>query len=62
MFALAVDTVEPPPLMEGEGKSFKVLGFSQSQRATFVQILMRFVCSPKLTVLLVTLSILVINL
>jgi len=37
-----VDTVEPPPLMEGEGKSFKVLGFTQSQRATFVQILMRF--------------------
>ncbi|XXG40563.1 hypothetical protein AAC387_Pa01g1247 [Persea americana] len=30
------------PLMEGEGKSFKVLGFNQNQRATFVQILMRY--------------------
>ncbi|GAB2223116.1 hypothetical protein Droror1_Dr00017253 [Drosera rotundifolia] len=30
------------PLMEGEGKSFRVLGFNQSQRAAFVQILMRF--------------------
>uniref|UniRef100_A0A2P2L869 Chromodomain helicase DNA binding protein n=1 Tax=Rhizophora mucronata TaxID=61149 RepID=A0A2P2L869_RHIMU len=33
---------EPAPLMEGEGKSFKVLGFNQNQRAAFVQILMRF--------------------
>ncbi|KAH9321135.1 hypothetical protein KI387_015774, partial [Taxus chinensis] len=33
---------EPPPLMERGGKSFKVLGFTQNQRATFVQILMRF--------------------
>ncbi|KAK8654913.1 hypothetical protein V6N13_107509 [Hibiscus sabdariffa] len=33
---------EPIPLMEGEGKSFRVLGFNQSQRAAFVQILMRF--------------------
>lgn len=30
------------PLMEGEGKSFRVLGFNQSQRALFVQVLMRF--------------------
>ncbi|KAJ7966246.1 CHD3-type chromatin-remodeling factor PICKLE [Quillaja saponaria] len=37
-----VDSTEPPPLMEGEGKSFRVLGFNQSQRAAFVQILMRF--------------------
>ncbi|PIA60920.1 hypothetical protein AQUCO_00300438v1 [Aquilegia coerulea] len=37
-----VDGVEPLPLLEGEGKSLKVLGFSQNQRAAFVQILMRF--------------------
>ncbi|XVE97353.1 hypothetical protein REPUB_Repub03eG0012300 [Reevesia pubescens] len=37
-----VDNTEPIPLMEGEGKSFRVLGFNQSQRAAFVQILMRF--------------------
>ncbi|XVE71251.1 hypothetical protein DITRI_Ditri10aG0135600 [Diplodiscus trichospermus] len=37
-----VDNMEPLPLMEGEGKSFRVLGFNQSQRAAFVQILMRF--------------------
>ncbi|KAK4274486.1 hypothetical protein QN277_017696 [Acacia crassicarpa] len=36
------DSTEPPPLMEGEGKSFRVLGFNQNQRAAFVQILMRF--------------------
>lgn len=34
--------VESLPLMEGEGKSFRVLGFNQSQRAAFVQVLMRF--------------------
>ena len=39
----AVDNAEPIPLMEGEGKSFRVLGFNQSQRAAFVQILMRSV-------------------
>ncbi|XP_052209681.1 CHD3-type chromatin-remodeling factor PICKLE-like [Diospyros lotus] len=33
---------EPLPLMEGEGRSFRVLGFNQNQRAAFVQILMRF--------------------
>lgn len=37
----AVDNVESIPLMEGEGKSFRVRGFNQSQRASFVQILMR---------------------
>ncbi|XP_042503732.1 CHD3-type chromatin-remodeling factor PICKLE [Macadamia integrifolia] len=37
-----VDSMEPLPLMEGEGKSFRVLGFNQNQRAAFVQILMRF--------------------
>lgn len=37
-----VDGVDPFPLMEGEGKSFRVLGFNQSQRAVFVQVLMRF--------------------
>ncbi|KAL5724023.1 DNA helicase [Ranunculus cassubicifolius] len=37
-----VEGMEPPPLMEGEGKSFKVLGFNQNQRAAFVQILMRY--------------------
>ncbi|XP_011622141.1 CHD3-type chromatin-remodeling factor PICKLE isoform X2 [Amborella trichopoda] len=37
-----VDTMEALPLMEGEGKSFRVLGFTQNQRAAFVQILMRF--------------------
>ncbi|KAJ0029973.1 hypothetical protein Pint_12488 [Pistacia integerrima] len=36
-----VDSMEPIPLMEGEGRSFRVLGFSQNQRAAFVQILMR---------------------
>ncbi|KAI7995163.1 CHD3-type chromatin-remodeling factor PICKLE [Camellia lanceoleosa] len=34
--------VEPLPLMVGEGRSFRVLGFNQNQRAAFVQILMRF--------------------
>ncbi|WVY99762.1 hypothetical protein V8G54_025832, partial [Vigna mungo] len=32
---------EPLPLMEGQGKSLKVLGFSQNQRADFLQILIR---------------------
>lgn len=31
--------------MEGEGRSFRVLGFNQNQRALFVQILMRCVLS-----------------
>ncbi|KAF5726268.1 CHD3-type chromatin-remodeling factor PICKLE isoform X2 [Tripterygium wilfordii] len=38
----ARDSTEPIPLMEGEGRSFRVLGFNQNQRAAFVQILMRF--------------------
>ncbi|XP_051119947.1 CHD3-type chromatin-remodeling factor PICKLE-like [Andrographis paniculata] len=33
---------EKHPLMEGEGKHLRVLGFNQSQRALFVQLLMRF--------------------
>ncbi|XP_076940431.1 CHD3-type chromatin-remodeling factor PICKLE-like [Bidens hawaiensis] len=37
-----VDNAEQPPLMEGEGRAFRVLGFNQSQRAQFVQTLMRF--------------------
>nr|XP_016476517.1 PREDICTED: CHD3-type chromatin-remodeling factor PICKLE [Nicotiana tabacum] len=37
-----VDSAESHPLMEGEGRSFRVLGFNQNQRAAFVQILMRF--------------------
>ncbi|XP_019437785.1 PREDICTED: CHD3-type chromatin-remodeling factor PICKLE-like isoform X2 [Lupinus angustifolius] len=36
------ESTEPLPLMEGVGRSFRVLGFNQNQRATFVQILMRF--------------------
>jgi len=38
---LTADSTEPLPLMEGEGKAFRVLGFNQNQRAAFVQILMR---------------------
>ncbi|PSS11200.1 CHD3-type chromatin-remodeling factor PICKLE like [Actinidia chinensis var. chinensis] len=37
-----VNSAEPIPLMEGEGRSFRVLGFNQNQRTAFVQILMRF--------------------
>ncbi|CAM6088601.1 unnamed protein product [Calypogeia fissa] len=33
---------EPPPLMEGDGRSLKVLGFTQKQRLIFVQVLMRY--------------------
>ncbi|CAK8569972.1 unnamed protein product [Lathyrus sativus] len=40
--ARSADNTDPLPLMEGEGKSLRVLGFSQSQRAAFLQILMRF--------------------
>ncbi|CAI8599568.1 unnamed protein product [Vicia faba] len=40
--ARTADSAEPLPLMEGEGKAFRVLGFNQNQRAAFVQILMRF--------------------
>lgn len=38
-----MNSAEPLPLMEGEGRSFRVLGFNQNQRAAFVQILMRLV-------------------
>ncbi|KAJ1698567.1 hypothetical protein LUZ63_007079 [Rhynchospora breviuscula] len=33
---------DPHPLMEGEGKSLRVLGFNLNQRNNFMQILMRF--------------------
>ncbi|XP_019438781.1 PREDICTED: CHD3-type chromatin-remodeling factor PICKLE-like [Lupinus angustifolius] len=35
-------STEPLPLMEGEGRSLRILGFNQNQRAAFLQILMRF--------------------
>ncbi|XP_020686638.1 CHD3-type chromatin-remodeling factor PICKLE isoform X2 [Dendrobium catenatum] len=38
----AVDLAEPHALMEGEGRSFRVRGFNQNQRAAFLQLLMRF--------------------
>lgn len=41
IYILAADNMEPLPLLEGKGKSLRVLGFSQSQRAAFLQILMR---------------------
>ncbi|KAG0504102.1 hypothetical protein HPP92_004174 [Vanilla planifolia] len=37
-----VDLTETHPLMEGEGRSFRVRGFNQNQRAAFLQLLMRF--------------------
>ncbi|KAL3680801.1 hypothetical protein R1sor_023757 [Riccia sorocarpa] len=36
------ERLEPPPLMDGEGRCLKVLGFTQKQRAIFVQVLMRY--------------------
>ncbi|KAI3496320.1 hypothetical protein L1887_38677 [Cichorium endivia] len=39
---IALDNSELLPLIEGEGRAFRVLGFNQSQRAQFVQILTRF--------------------
>lgn len=42
-FFCVLDNSEPTPLMEGEGRSFRVLGFNQSQRAIFVQTLMRYI-------------------
>ncbi|CAL5443710.1 unnamed protein product [Camellia sinensis] len=39
---IRVDSAESLPLMEGEGRSFRVKGFNQNQRAAFVQIMMRF--------------------
>lgn len=44
---ISVDNSEPTPLMEGEGRSFRVLGFNQNQRAIFVQTLMRYLLSDK---------------
>ncbi|CAL0323181.1 unnamed protein product [Lupinus luteus] len=35
-------STEPPPLMEGEGRSLRVLGFNQNQRAAFLQVMTRF--------------------
>ncbi|GMQ08031.1 hypothetical protein CsSME_00051957 [Camellia sinensis var. sinensis] len=43
-----VDSAESLPLMEGEGRSFRVKGFNQNQRAAFVQIMMRFNCLTNL--------------
>lgn len=34
---------EPPPLMEGEGKELRVLGFNHKQRSVFVHVLLRYV-------------------
>lgn len=51
MESFTVDSSEPLPLMEGEGRSFRVLGFNQNQRAAFVQILMR---SPEFYFILLT--------
>ncbi|RHN76986.1 putative DNA helicase transcription regulator Homeodomain-LIKE family [Medicago truncatula] len=42
IYSLAADNTNPPALMEGEGKSLKVIGFTQRQRAAFLQLLMRF--------------------
>ncbi|KAL7187272.1 hypothetical protein ACSBR1_037354 [Camellia fascicularis] len=39
---IRVDSAESLPLMEGEGRSFRVKGFNQNQRAAFVQIMIRF--------------------
>lgn len=39
----AGDNSEPLPLMEGEGRSLRVLGFNQNQRTAFVQLMMRLV-------------------
>jgi hypothetical protein len=41
LYILVADNTNSLPLMEGEGNSLKVLGFTQSQRNTFFQILMR---------------------
>lgn len=34
-------TGEPPPLMEGEGRELRILGFNHRQRSVFVNVLMR---------------------
>ncbi|CAL5332032.1 unnamed protein product [Camellia sinensis] len=38
---IRVDSAESLPLMEGEGRSFRVKGFNQNQMAAFVQIMIR---------------------
>lgn len=38
-------TGEPPPLLEGDGKDLRVLGFNHKQRSVFVHVLMRYVLS-----------------
>lgn len=38
-------TGEPPPLLEGDGKDLRVLGFNHKQRSVFVHVLMRCVLS-----------------
>jgi len=40
-YSFTAESPEPLPVMEGKGRSLKVLGFSRNQRADFVQILMR---------------------
>jgi chromodomain-helicase-DNA-binding protein 4 len=35
-------SAKPPPLLESDGTSVKVLGFSLKQRAVFIHVLMRF--------------------
>ncbi|XP_024359262.1 CHD3-type chromatin-remodeling factor PICKLE isoform X2 [Physcomitrium patens] len=35
-------TGEPPPLIEGEGRELRILGFNHRQRSIFVNVLMRF--------------------
>lgn len=58
MNSFPVDNMEPLPLMEGEGRSFRVLGFNQNQRAAFVQVLMRFTLTYVISYyILVTLSV-----
>jgi len=40
-FKKKAHNTDPPPIMEGDGRSLKVVGFTQSQRDFFLQILMR---------------------
>ena len=54
LHSFATDSMGPLPLMEGEGRSLKVLGFTQNQRAAFVQILMRFILIVSLLLCLVS--------
>lgn len=48
LFFLLVSTedfssAKPPPLLESDGTSIKVLGFSLKQRAVFIHVLMRYI-------------------